>query len=123
MKIIVIFYKNMEMKKIYSLLEALSKDERLIEEEKESIVSVLRILDALKYNKEEQHYDFQGWKLKKLTMKDLKNFVNTNQSLDDNLSVMIYEDDGMGYCGKFGSCSDIELSKDSRGNEEIRFWF
>lgn len=73
--------------------------------------------------KENVRYDFQGWPIKELTMKDLREFVNNNKELDDNVKILVLEDDGMGYGAVNGYCSDIYVSKNEEENDEIQIWF
>lgn len=73
--------------------------------------------------KENVRYDFQGWPIKELTMKDLREFVNNNKELDDNVKILVLEDDGMGYGAVNGYCSSIHVSKNEEENDEIQIWF
>ena len=73
--------------------------------------------------KENKIYDFQGWELNELTMKDLRKFVRDNGVLDDDVKIRILEDDGMGYGAINGICTSIYVGKDKDGNNEVQFWF
>jgi len=73
--------------------------------------------------KENVRYDFQGWPIKELTIKDLREFVNNNKELDDNVKILVLEDDGMGYGAVNGYCSGIYVSKNEEENDEIQIWF
>ena len=85
----------METKQAIDILNNLIVDDRLDADEKAAIsdsCNYMRILEL----KEGDQYDFQGWKVKKITMKQLRKFVRDNGSLDDDVNNKILEDDGMG---------------------------
>ena len=76
-----------------------------------------------KMEKENVRYDFQGWPIDELTMKDLRKFVEDNQSLDDDVKILVLQDDGMGYGANNGYCSDICLYTDENDEKQIQIWF
>lgn len=71
----------------------------------------------------ETKYDFQGWPIEELTMKDLREFVDNHKDLDDNAKLFVFQDDGMGYGAINGQCSGLYLSKDEDGIDEVQIWF
>jgi hypothetical protein len=73
--------------------------------------------------KEKKQYDFQGWEIKEITMKELRKFVRDNGVLDDDTKILVLEDDGMGYGARNGYCSSIYLSENKDGKKEIQIWF
>lgn len=74
--------------------------------------------------KEEVKYDFQGWPIPQLTMKDLRKFVRDNGALDDDVKLMVYEDDGMGYGANNGQCCELSVYEDEDENiKEVQIWF
>lgn len=71
----------------------------------------------------EVKYDFQGWPIKELTMKDLRDFVKRNGSLDDEVKIFVLQDDGMGYGAINGYCNGIYLSDGENNEKEVHIWF
>lgn len=112
----------METKLAIDILSNLTVDERLNESEKEAIKEANKYLKTLQL-KEGERYDFQGWKIDKITMKQLRKFVRDNCPLDDDVNILILEDDGMGYGAVNGYCSDIYVGKNKDGKEEVHIWF
>lgn len=59
-----------------------------------------------------------------LTMKDLRKFVRDNGALDDDVKLMVYEDDGMGYGANNGQCCELSVYEDEDENiKEVQIWF
>lgn len=112
----------MNTKEVVTILNNMSVDSDLDIRERAAINEALMYISNIEYKKGKQ-YDFQGWELKKMTMKDLRKFVRDNGALDDDVKLLILEDDGMGYGARNGYCTDIHLDKDNDGNKEVRFWF
>lgn len=112
----------METKLAIDTLSNLTVDERLNENEKEAIKVANKYLKTLQL-KEGERYDFQGWKIDKITMKELRKFVRDNCPLDDDVNILILEDDGMGYGAVNGYCSSIYVDENKDGKEEVHIWF
>lgn len=89
-------------------------------------VAINTALDFLKRMKrnEEDTYDFQGWKEKKLTYKDLKEFLAAHDGeLNDEAKLKVYVDDGMGYGAQNGICTDLFISTSEKSNDqELQVW-
>lgn len=68
-------------------------------------------------------YDFQGWPIDELTMKDLREFVENNKDLGDDTKIRVLEDDGMGYGAVNGYCSGLYVSDIEDNKKEIQIWF
>jgi hypothetical protein len=73
--------------------------------------------------KENVRYDFQGWPIDELTMKDLRKFMEENSTLDDDVKIRVYQDDGMGYGAINGYCSLLCTYEDEDGKKEVQVWF
>jgi hypothetical protein len=56
-------------------------------------------------------------------MKDLREFMKKNKSLDGDTKILILEDDGMAYGARNGYCTDIYLSDGGNGKKEVQIWF
>ena len=85
----------METKKAIDILNNLIVDDRLDTDERAAISDSYNYMRTLELKKGDE-YDFQGWKVKKITMKQLRKFVRDNGSLDDDVNILVLEDDGMG---------------------------
>ena len=112
----------METKQAIDILNNLIVDDRLDADEKAAISDSCNYMRTLEL-KEGGQYDFQGWKVKKITMKQLIKFVRDNGPLDDDVNILVLEDDGMGYGDRNGYCSDIYVSENKDGKKEIQIWF
>ena len=112
----------METKKAIDILNSLVVDDRLNIDERAAISDSCNYMRSLEH-KEGGQYDFQGWKVKKITMKQLRKFVRDNCPLDDNVNILVLEDDGMGYGARNGYCSDIYVSENKDGKKEVQIWF
>lgn len=112
----------METKKTIDILSNLIVDDRLDADERTAISDSCNYMRTLEL-KEGNQYGFQGWKVKKITMKQLRKFVRDNGSLDDDVNILVLEDDGMGYGARNGYCSDIYVSENKDGKKEIQIWF
>ena len=112
----------MEIKQVIDILNNLMVDDRLNADERAAISDSCNYMRTLELKKSDQ-YDFQGWKVKKITMKQLRKFVRDNGSLDDDVNILVLEDDGMGYGARNGYCSDIYVSENKDGNKEVQIWF
>ena len=112
----------METKQTIDILNNLIVDDRLDADEKAAISDSCNYMRTLEL-KEGDQYDFQGWKVKKITMKQLRKFVRDNGPLDDDVNILVLEDDGMGYGARNGYCSDIYVSENKDGKKEIQIWF
>ena len=115
-------YNDMDTKEVISVLNNLSINDRLDIRERAAVNEALMALSNIEYKNKEQ-YDFQGWKIKKLTMKDLRKFVRDNGALDDTVKLLVLEDDGMGYGARNGYCSDIYVGKNEVDEKEVQIWF
>jgi hypothetical protein len=115
-------YNDMDTKEVISVLNNLSINDGLDIRERAAVNEALMALSNIEYKNKEQ-YDFQGCKIKKLTMKDLRKFVRDNGALDDDVKLLVLEDDGMGYGARNGYCSDIYVGKDKDGKNEVQIWF
>ena len=109
----------METKQAIDILNNLIVDDRLDADEKAAISDSCNYMRILEF-KEGDQYDFQGWKVKKITMKQLRKFVRDNDPLDDDVNILVLEDDGMGYGARNGYCSDIYVSENKDGKKEIQ---
>lgn len=112
----------METKEVVTILNNMMIDSSLDIRERTAINEALMYISNIEYKNTTQ-YDFQGWKVKKLTMKDLRKFVRDNGALDDDVKLLILEDDGMGYGARNGYCSDIYVKKDKDNKKEVQLWF
>ena len=112
----------MEIKQVIDILNNLMVDDRLNTDERAAISDSCNYMRTLEL-KEDDKYDFQGWKVKKITMKQLRKFVRDNGSLDDDVNILVLEDDGMGYGARNGYCSDIYVSENKDGKKEVQIWF
>lgn len=112
----------MSAKESKKILENLKSNQTLSNEEIEAIDIALKHISHIEYNKG-SHTDFQGWPIEKCTMKELREFVKENNGLSDDTKILVLEDDGMGYGGNNGYCSDIYLSGNEKGETEIKIWF
>lgn len=113
----------MDTKNTIIILEELAKSSKLSVQESAALNKACSILNGLKRN-EEERYDFQGWPIEKLTMKDLREFVNKHQEIDDDVNILVLEDDGMGYGANNGYCSDISVFENEDGTKkEVQIWF
>jgi len=112
----------METKQAIDILNNLVVDDRLDADEKAAISDSCNYMRTLEL-KEGDQYDFQGWKIKKITMKELRKFVRDNRQLDDDVRILILEDDGMGYGAVNGYCSGIYVGENKDGKEEVHIWF
>lgn len=112
----------METKQAIDILNNLIVDDRLDADEKAAISDSCNYMRTLEL-KEGDQYDFQGWKVKKITMKQLRKFVRDNEPLDDDVNILVLEDDGMGYGDRNCYCSDIYVSENKDGKKEIQIWF
>ena len=112
----------METKQTIDILNNLIIDDRLDADEKAAISDSCNYMRALEL-KEGDQYDFQEWKVKKITMKQFRKFVRDNGPLDDDVNILVLKDDGMGYGARNGYCSDIYVSENKDGKKEIQIWF
>ena len=112
----------MEIDNIINTLENLGLDEKLSPQERVAVNEACSSMRRLRYIKSD-NYDFQGWPIEKLTMKELRKFVKDNCVLDDEVKLHVYQDDGMAYGAVNGYCSDLYVDKDNDGNNEVRIWF
>jgi hypothetical protein len=119
-----LFFKEkvMKIEEVMSVLNGLSIDEELTIRERAAINEALMAMSNIIYKKEDQT-DFQGWPVKKLTMKDLRKFVRDNGPLDDTVKILVLEDDGMGYGARNGYCSDIYVGENEIKEKEVQIWF
>lgn len=79
-------------------------------------------LDKLRKNNDNK-CDFQGWKINDYTLGDLRKLIDGTKDLPSSTKIRVLEDDGMGYGANNGSCTDMYLSEDNDGNNEIKVWF
>ena len=112
----------METKKTIDILNNLALDERLSINERTAVQDSYNYMKSLEL-KEDELYDFQGWKLDKLTMKQLRKFVRDNGALDDDAKILVLEDDGMGYGARNGYCTDIYVVENKDGEKQVNIWF
>lgn len=114
----------MDTKETISILNELytNPSGKLELREMNAINNALEMLAHIVYRNEERT-DFQGWPIKKLTMKDLRKFVRDNGPLDDTVKILVLEDDGMGYGANNNYCSDIYVHKDEDDKKEVQIWF
>ena len=112
----------MKIQEVISTLNGLSIDEDLTIRERAAVNEALMAMSNIIYKKEDQT-DFQGWPIKKLTMKQLRKFVRDNGALDDDVKILVLEDDGMGYGARNGYCTEISVSEDKEGKKEIHIWY
>ncbi len=105
-----------------TILNELSINEELTIRERAAVNEALMAMSNIIYKKEDQT-DFQGWPIKKLTMKQLRKFVRDNGALDDDVKILVLEDDGMGYGARNGYCSDIYVSENEDKEKEVQIWF
>jgi hypothetical protein len=112
----------MNTKEIISILNNLSINSELDIRERAAVNEALMAMSNIVYKKENQT-DFQGWPVKKLTMKDLRKFVRDNGTLDDTVKLLVLEDDGMGYGARNGYCSDIYVGENIDKEKEVQIWY
>lgn len=112
----------METKQVIDILNNLIIDDRLNADEKAAISDSCNYMRTLELRKSDQH-DFQGWEVKKITMKQFRKFVRDNGHLGDDVNILILEDDGMGYGARNGYCSDIYVNENKNGKKEVQIWF
>lgn len=112
----------METKEVVTILNNMMIDSSLDIRERTAINEALMYISNIEYKNTKQ-YDFQGWEIKKLTMKDLRKFVRDNGALDDDVKLLILEDDGMGYGARNGYCSDIYVGNDKDDKKEVQLWY
>ena len=113
----------MEVNKVKEILNRLIiDDERLSTDERDAIGESLKTM--LQYErKQEEQIDFQGWPLQERTMKDLREFMKRNKSLDNETKILVLEDDGMAYGARNGYCTEISVSENKEGGKEIHIWY
>ena len=113
----------MEVNKVIKILNSLIiDDERLSTDERDAIGESLKTM--LQYErKQEEQIDFQGWPLHHHTMKDLRDFMKRNKSLDGDTKILILEDDGMAYGARNGYCTEISVSDDKNNKKEVHIWY
>lgn len=116
--------KIMKIEEVMSVLNDLyaNLDGKLDLREMNAVNEALMTMSNIIYKKEDQT-DFQGWPVKKLTMKDLRKFVRDNGPLDDTVKILVLEDDGMGYGARNGYCSDIYVGENVDKEKEVQIWF
>lgn len=116
--------KIMKIEEVMSVLNDLyaNLDGKLDLREMNAVNEALMAMSNIMYKKEGQT-DFQGWPVKKLTMKDLRKFVRDNGPLDDTVKILVLEDDGMGYGARNGYCSDIYVGENVDKEKEVQIWF
>lgn len=73
--------------------------------------------------KQKEEIDFQGWPLRHHTMKDLREFMKRNKSLDGETKILVLEDDGMAYGARNGYCTEISVSDNGKGGKEVHIWY
>ena len=115
----------MKTDRIISILNELGMDEGLTIQERTAVNEACMAMMSMQ-RKIEPQVDFQGWEIKKLTMKDLRKFVRDNGALDDDVNLLVLEDDGMGYGANNGYCSELSVSEteDEDGKKkEVHIWF
>lgn len=112
----------MKIEEIVKTLNSLSINDKLTISERAAVNEALMAMSNIIYKKEEQ-VDFQGWPIKKITMKDLRKFVRDNGVLDDEVKILVLEDDGMGYGARNGYCSDIYVGENEDKEKEVQIWF
>lgn len=112
----------MKIEEIVNILNSLSINDKLTISERAAVNEALMAMSNIIYKKEEQ-VDFQGWPIKKITMKDLRKFVRDNGVLDDEVKILVLEDDGMGYGARNGYCSDIYVGENEDKEKEVQIWF
>ena len=112
----------MKIQEVMSTLNGLSIDEDLTIRERAAVNEALMAMSNIIYKNEDQT-DFQGWPIKKLTMKQLRKFVRDNGALDDDVKILVLEDDGRGYGARNGYCSDIYVSENEDKEKEVQIWF
>ena len=114
----------MDVKETISILNELyaNPSGKLDLREMNAVNEALMAMSNIMYKKEDQT-DFQGWPVKKLTMKDLRKFVRDNGPLDDTVKILVLEDDGMGYGARNGYCSDIYVGENEIKEKEVQIWF
>ena len=112
----------MNTKEVVTILNNMSISDKIDTRERAAINEALFFLAKIEH-KDEQQYDFQGWPLEQLTMKQLRKFVRDNGALDDDVKLLVLEDDGMGYGARNGYCTDLSVSEDEEGKKEVQIWF
>ena len=112
----------MDTKEVVTILNNLTINDKLDIRERAAINEALLFLSRVEHRGEQQ-YDFQGWPVKQLTMKELRKFVRDNGALDDTVKLLVLEDDGMAYGTNNGYCSDLCVSEDENGEKEVQIWF
>ena len=112
----------MESNEIIELLNNIKVYNNLSPNETEALDKAAQAVKRQQRN-DEEHIDFQGWPIEKLTMRELRKFVKDNCALDDNVKLLVLEDDGMAYGANNGYCSELSVSEDDNGNKEVHIWF
>lgn len=107
----------MKIDNVISLLNKLGMDEGLTIQERTAINEACMNMMSLK-RKQDTQIDFQGWEVKKLTMKDLREFVAEHEEVADDAKILVLEDDGMGYGANNGYCSELSINEN-----EVHIWF
>lgn len=111
----------MNINDIVSELNTLGIDERLTVEQRTAVNEALMQMMRLR-RREDDTTDFQGWPVRKLTMRDIRDFVSVSDEVPDDARVLVLEDDGMGYGANNGYCSEIYTSN-RNGDETVYIWF
>jgi hypothetical protein len=106
--------------KTLNILEDRIKD--VSEDEKTALEEAIKTLELYE-RKQEEEIDFQGWPLRHHTMKDLREFMKRNKSLDNETKILVLEDDGMAYGARNGYCTEISVSENKEGGKEIHIWY
>lgn len=113
----------MEANKVIDILNSLIlDDERLSADERDAIGESMKVM--MQYERKQvEDIDFQGWPLRHQTMKDLREFMKKNKSIDGETKILILEDDGMAYGARNGYCTEISVSEDKDKKKEVHFWY
>ena len=112
----------MESNEIIEVLGSIKTYGNLSPSETEALNEAIQAVKRQQRN-DEEHIDFQGWPIEKLTMKELRKFVNDNCTLDDDVKLLVLEDDGMAYGANNGYCSELSVYDDNNGKKEVHIWF
>ena len=113
----------MEYDKVIKTLNILEdRINDLSEDEKTALEEAKRTLEQYE-GKQEEQIDFQGWPLRHRTMKDLREFMKRNKSLDGEAKILVLEDDGMAYGARNGYCTEISVAENKEGGKEIHIWY
>lgn len=89
-------------------------------------VAINRAIDILKRLERQKvpETDFQGWPIKPISFKQLKDYINGLQDIPDDADVRVLMDDGMGYGAVNGLCNGtIYLDNSVVEKPEIQIWF